>query len=139
MDLKNVGSHINTKEELSAEIAKLEQLKKKQEQDLKQHFQLTKESFQLGNLVKSALGSFGVPGHVGGILLKAAGGLAAGLLTKNLISGRAGATVSSLLGNAAKTGAATVVANNADKIMAYATSIYHNLFSKKKHKEYLKD
>ncbi len=139
MDLKNAGSHIHTKEALSEEIARLEQLKKRQEQELKQQFQVTKASFQPGNLVKSALGNFGVPGHVGSLLLKAGGGIAAGLLTKNLISGKAGATVSSLLSNAAKTGAVTVVANYADKILAYATSIYHNLFSKKKKKEYQED
>lgn len=133
---------LNNYQELEKAIAEMEEQKRFQQQDLKNHFQLTKQSMKPGNLVKSALGETmsGItePGHFGNIALKAGGAIAAGLLAKNLIIPRAGTTaVGSVINKMAKAGAATLLANNSDKIMAYGKAIFHNLFQNKKKKNKL--
>ncbi|MFZ1530214.1 MAG: hypothetical protein WAT19_15780 [Ferruginibacter sp.] len=126
-------------EELEKAIVEMEALKAFQKQDLKNHFQLTKQSLKPANLVKNALGEtvsgLTQPGGLGNLALKAGGALAAGLLAKNLLAPRlAGAALGSTIGKMAKAGAATLVANNSDKVFAYGKAIISNLFTGKKKK-----
>ncbi|HPA23756.1 MAG TPA: hypothetical protein PLU18_10960, partial [Ferruginibacter sp.] len=46
-----------------------------------------------------------------------------------------GLSLTAFAANAAKTWGAALLANNADKLMAYGTSLIHNLFAKKKKNE----
>ena len=125
--------------ELEKAIEEMEALKIYQKADLKNQFQLTKQSLKPANMVKNALGETvsGITqsGGLGNLVLKAGGALAAGLLAKNLLAPRiAGAAFGPAIGKMAKAGAATLLANNSDKVFAYGKAIISNLFAGKKKK-----
>ena len=122
---------INNEEELSLAIQQLELKRKRQEQELIEHFHATVESFKPGNLFKSAVGKIGNPAVIGSIL-KTAGSLGIGVLTTKLAGGAAAtSTGRGLISSLLKQSAAKTVFSNIDKIKAYGLAAYKNIFEKK--------
>lgn len=122
---------ITNSEELEMAIAELERRKVIQESILKSQLQTTGESLKPGNLLKSAWHKITGPGDARSMVLKAAGGVGVGLLTKKLLLDKSTSMIGSLVRNAVKATAANKVIGNADKIKAYGTAIFNNLFKKK--------
>ncbi|RYY44209.1 MAG: hypothetical protein EOO06_18530 [Chitinophagaceae bacterium] len=121
---------INNEAELDLAIEQLELKKKRQEEELIQHFHATVDSFKPGNMIKSAVGKIGNPAVIGTIL-KTAGSLGVGFLTTKLAGGAAAtSTGRSVIGSLLKQSAAKTVFGNFDKIKAYGLSAYKNIFGK---------
>lgn len=121
----------NNTAELKAAIEQLEAQKKRQQQDLIQHFHATKESLKPGNLFRSAISSIDGAGILG-TAMKTAGTIGASLIAGKLVGG--GAAVQGgrgIMRMFLKQAAGTGIINNRDKIKAYGTAIFNNLFSKK--------
>ena len=117
--------------ELKAAIAALEQKKVIQEAILKKQYNDTIDHYRPKNLIKAAFSNILEPGETGHTILKAASGIGAGLLAKNLLVGGAATSfLGKLASNAIKLGATNTVFNNSDKIAAWGKSIYKNLFTK---------
>lgn len=121
---------IHTSQDLDNAISELERRKVIQESILKEQYRDTVDHFKPKNLLKSAFNKVLEPSDTRTTLLKAAGGLGVGLLTKNLLLGKATSIVGKLASNALKVTATNTVIKNTDKIAAWGTAIYHNLFSK---------
>ena len=122
---------INNEAELDLAIEQLEIKRKRQENELVDHFHGTLDSLKPGNLLKSAVSKVGNPKVIGNIL-KTAGTLGVGLLTSKLAGGAAAtATGRSVIGSLLKQSAAKTVFSNIDKIKAYGLSAYKNIFGKK--------
>lgn len=122
----------NNTAELKAAIQRLEEQKNTQQQDLIQHFHATKESLKPGNLIKSAFGSIDGAGVLG-TAMKTAGAIGASLIAGKIAGG--GAAVQGgrgLLSMILKQAAGIGLVNNRDKIKAYGTAIYNNVFKKDK-------
>ena len=117
--------------ELKSAIAALEQKKVIQEAILKKQYHDTIDHYRPMNLIKSAFSNIMEPGETGHTMLKAAGGIGAGLLAKNLlVGGAATSLIGKIASGAIKLGATNTVFNNSDKIVAWSKSIYKNLFTK---------
>jgi hypothetical protein len=123
--------HIHTSQDLENAIAELERKKVIQEKILTEQFHATVNHFKPGNLIKDAFRKVIEPGDTRSNILKTAGGLGAGLLAKNLIFGKATSIIGKLASNAIKVGATNSVLHNSDKIAAWGSAIYNNLFKKK--------
>lgn len=128
---------INNIEELENAIAESEILVKQKHAALKEQFFITKASLKPANIAKNTVGNlleqFVGNGSIGNILVKALGGITAGAVAGKIISpSKQGLSLTAFAANAAKTWGAALLANNADKLMAYGTSIIHNLFAKKR-------
>ncbi len=123
---------INNRVDLDSAIASLESSRSLQEKQLRIQFNETVESFKPKNLIKAAYKSATENGGAGSLLLKAAGGIGAGLLGGNLLAGKGGSLISKLAGTALNAGAVDTVINNTDKISAWGKAIYRNLFKKDK-------
>ncbi len=119
--------------ELKAAIVALEQKKVIQEAILKKQYHDTIDHYRPKNLIKSAFNNMLEPGETGHTILKAAGGIGAGFLAKNLLmGGPATSLVGKIATSAIKLGATNGIFNNSDKIAAWGKSIYMNLFTKNK-------
>jgi hypothetical protein len=121
----------NTTAALKAAIQQLEEQKKMQQQELVQHFYVTKESLRPANLFRSAVSNIDAAGILGTVI-KTAGTIGAGLLAGKLAGG--GAAVEGgrgLLRMFLKQAAGNGIINNRDKLKAYGIAIFNNLFSKK--------
>lgn len=123
---------IRSSKDLDNAIAELERRREIQEQLLSDQFHATVDHFKPGNLIKSALKNVAGSGEVQNSILKTAGGIGVGLLTKKLLLGKTSSFAGKLASNALKLGAANSVLNNADKIKAWGTALYKNLFAGKK-------
>jgi hypothetical protein len=121
---------INNKTELDEAIIELTKRKAVQKNLLIQQYQQTTESLRPGNLIKHAFSDIAHSPAARSGILKTAAGLGIGLLTKNLFWGNSGSFVKRLFGNALKFGVAKTAVSNSDKIKAYTTAIYHNLFKR---------
>jgi hypothetical protein len=128
----NKQMQINNIQDLNLAIATLESRKTIQEKMLRNQFNETVESFKPKNLIKAAYKSATENGGAGSLLLKAAGGIGAGLLGNNLLVGKGGGLLGKIAGTAINAGALDSVVNNTDKISAWGKAIYRNLFKKKK-------
>jgi hypothetical protein len=117
--------------DLEAAIAALEQKRVIQEKILKKQYNDTIDHYRPKNLIKSAFHNVLDPGEAGSNILKAAGGIGAGLLAKNLVFGSATSFLGKVASNALKVGATNAVINNRDKIAAWGISIFKHLFAKK--------
>lgn len=117
--------------DLEAAIAVLEQKRVIQEKILKKQYNDTIDYYRPKNLIKSAFHNVLGPGETGSNILKAAGGIGAGLLAKNFVFGSATSFLGKAASNALKVGATNAVINNRDKIAAWGISIFKNLFAKK--------
>lgn len=122
---------VTNKEELEAAIAQLKIQKAEQKDALSAQFKETYQSFMPMNILKSAVHKAIEPGELRSTLLKAAGGIGAGLLTKGLLNKTATTATGSFLNKALKAGATTAILKNTDKIKAYGIAIYHQLFKGK--------
>ncbi len=123
---------LNSSADLDAAIAELEQRKKIQAAILTEQFKDTVDHFKPKNLVKSALHKVFEPGDMRSTILKAASGVGAGLLARNLIFGKTTSLIGKIASNALKVGATNTVMHNREKIGAWGTAIYNNLFKKRK-------
>ena len=131
---------INNVTDLNAAIMALEQKRIIQEAILKKQYNDTIDHYKPKNLIKSAFQNIMEPGETGHTILKAAGGIGAGLLAKNLFVGSAATSfLGKLASNAIKLGASNTVFNNTDKITAWGISIYKNLFTKNGASNHFKD
>lgn len=124
--------HIHTAEDLELAIIELEKRKVVQQSILVSQFHETYESLKPLNLLKSAFHKVTEAGDTRSGILKAAGGIGVGLLTKKLLIGKTTSVVGSLLSNALRLTASNTVMNNTDKLKAYGIAIYNNLFRKHK-------
>lgn len=123
---------INNRSDLDSAIASLESRRLVQEKELRIQFNETVESFKPKNLIKAAYKSATENGGAGSLLLKAAGGIGAGLLGNNLLAGKGVSLISKIASTAINAGAVDTVINNTDKISAWGKAIYRNLFKKDK-------
>ncbi|MFC4263013.1 hypothetical protein ACFOWM_09000 [Ferruginibacter yonginensis] len=123
---------IKNLQDLEKEIAALEIEKATKEAALKTQFHATLESYQPQNILKTTMNGLVEPGNIGSTILKAAGGIGVGLLAKNFVLNKATNYVTNLASSALQSTAKNAVNNNKDKIAAWATAIYKNLFNKKK-------
>ena len=121
---------INNCEDLDKAIAELERKKIIREAMLFEQLNHAKEHFQPGNLIKSAFSSAIHSDGLKGLLFKAAGGLGAGLLAKNAIIGKSSSLLGKIASNAIKVGIPGIVMKNNEKISAWGSAIYNNLFKK---------
>ena len=121
---------IHNSDDLERAIIEMERRKVVQQDILIQQFRRTTDSLNPINIVKGTLSKMVQPGDTRSMLIKLAGGVAMGFLTKNLLIGKSSSKVASLLGNALKIGTTKAVVNNADKFKAYGIAIYNNLFRK---------
>ena len=126
---------IESSKDLDLAIEALESRKSLQEQMLSDQFHSTVDYFKPVNLIKHAVKKVANSTDVPGMVLKAASGLGAGLLAKNVLLGKSTSFLGKLAGNAVKVGATNTVLHNTDKITAWGTAIYNNLFKKKDHHE----
>jgi hypothetical protein len=122
---------ITNSEELELAIKELEQRSVVQQSILSSQLHATYESLKPMNLIKSAFHKITAPGDTRSTILKAAGGLGAGLLAKKFLIGKSSSMIGSFMSNALKVTAANKVIGNADKIKAYGIAIFNNLFRKK--------
>lgn len=125
---------IHNMEDLELAIAESEKMVQQKQAALKEQFQLTKDSLNPSNIAKSTFGNIFEQitgnGNLGSLLVKALGGITASVVAHKVSSNKKqGFSLSSIAGNAAKAWGAALLANNADKLMAYGTAIFHNLFS----------
>ncbi|MCP9749543.1 hypothetical protein [Ferruginibacter sp. HRS2-29] len=121
---------VTNRAELELAIIELKQKKTEQRAELNQLFHETIEGFKPGNLIRKAFSKVIEPGDTRDMILKTIGGIGAGLLTKGIIGNKSGGMISSFFKKALRVGAGKVFYNNADKLKAYGTAIYHNLFKK---------
>lgn len=126
---------INNKTELDEAIIELTKQKAVQKNLLIQQYNQTTESLRPGNLIKHAFSDIAHSQEARSGIIKTVAGLGIGLLTKNLLWGRSGSVVKRWLGNAIKFGVAKTAVSNSDKIKAYGTAIYHQLFKRKSKSE----
>ena len=115
---------------LDAAIEALERRKVLQEGMLADSFHATVEHFKPVNLLRSAFNNVMHSSEVKSSVLKAAGGLGAGFLAKSLLIGKPTSLIGKLAANIIKVGAGKTILNNSDKISAWGTALYHNLFRK---------
>jgi len=124
--------NFKSKSELEQAILELEKRKAIQHGIMMKHYHDTTESIKPSNIMR---GVFHSAVHAAGSksnLVKAIGGVGIGLLTRKLLWGQSSSLVKKVLGNVIKVGVAKTAVSNVDKIKAYSTAIYHNLFQKKK-------
>lgn len=123
---------INNAQELELAIVEMEKRKVVQQSILASQFHETYESLKPLNLLKSAFHKVTEPGDARSSILKAAGGIGVGLLTKKLLIGKTTSVVGSLISNVLRLTASNTVMNNTDKLKAYGIAIYNNFFRKHK-------
>ena len=122
---------INNKTTLTLAILELEKKKQVQEEELIAQFKTTRESFSPLNLIKDGITKLTEMPGIGEGFIKTAAGIGVGMLSKKLFMGRAPGPVKKLLSSVFEFAVAKTSIENADKIKAYGTSLYHNLFKKK--------
>lgn len=121
--------NINTLTELDEAIETLEHKKLHNKQALTVQFTETVDTYKPKNLLKAAIKNATEDGSTAAVLLKAAGGIGAGILGGKFLAG--GSILSKIAGVAIKTGAVEGVINNKDKILAWGKAIYNNVLKKK--------
>ena len=121
---------LKSKADLDQAIARMEQLKLKQREEVVFLLKETTHSLNPITLIKEKINDITGPGDTRNSLLTTVGSMAAGMLTKKLIIGKTHNVVSAFLGNLIKTSTFGIIQGNADKIKAYSTAIYHNVLQK---------
>lgn len=127
INLINKTMELKSKADLDQAIARMEQLKTEQREEIVFLFKETAHSLNPVTLIKDKLSDITGPGETRNSLLTTIGGMAAGMLTKKILIGKTNNVVTSFIGNLIKTGTFSLIQGQADKISAYATAIYHNL------------
>ena len=118
---------LKSKADLDQAIARMEQLRNEQREQMVFLFKETTHSLNPVRLIKEKISDITGPGETRNNLLTTVGGMAAGMLTKKLLIGKTNNVVTSFIGNLIKTGTFGLIQGQADKISAYATAIYHNI------------
>ena len=122
---------ITNRHELEAAIVELEKKQVIQKSVMISQWHETKESFLPKNIIKDAVHRLIDPDTALGAIIKAAGGLGMGFLTKRLLLGTTHSLPAKILGTALNLTTTGTVYSNAEKLKAYGLAIYHNLFNKK--------
>lgn len=122
---------INSTKDLDNRIEELEKNRILQEGMLTDRFHATIEHYRPKNLIMSAIHKVTDAHDTKSTLIKTAGGIGAGLLAKNLLLGSPATFLGKMAANVLKAGAANAVIHNSDKITAWGTAIYNNVFKKK--------
>lgn len=125
---------IETKKELDEAILKLEIKKISLKNDISEQYQSTLELLRPANLLKEAFSSVTHSSAAMSGIAKTIVGVGAGFLTKKIFIGKSSGFIKKLLGNALRVGVAKTAINNTDKIKAYGSAIYNNLFKKRIHR-----
>lgn len=97
-------SKVNPNDSLNASISLLEQKRQKDFQELKQQLHVTGESMKPANLIKSAVRDITGSSQFKSVLIKAAIGLAAGIIAKKLLQRQKRTYKNQILGNAVQYG-----------------------------------
>ena len=97
-------SKVNPNDSLNSSISLLEQKRQRDFLDLKQQLRLTGESMKPANLLKGAVRDIVGSPQMKSILIKAAVGLALGIITKKLITHQQHNNKKQILGNALQYG-----------------------------------
>ena len=118
---------LKSKADLDQAIARMEQLRNEQREQMVFLFKETTHSLNPVTLIKEKISDITGSGETRNNLLTTVGGMAAGMLTKKLLIGKTNNVVTSFIGNLIKTGTFGLIQGQADKISAYATAIYHNI------------
>ncbi len=118
---------LKSKADLDQAIARMEQLRNQQREEMVFLFKETTQSLNPVTIIKEKISDITGPGETRNTLLTTVGGMAAGMLTKKLLIGKTNNVVTSFIGNLIKTGTFGLIQGQADKISAYATAIYHNI------------
>jgi hypothetical protein len=123
---------IRSKKDLDEAIIELEKRKAIQHGIMMHQYRETSESIKLKNIMRRVFSNLAHSPEAKSGLLKAAAGIGISLLTKKLLWGNSPSFLKKLFGNAVKVGIAKTAISNVDKVKAYSTAIYHNLFRKPK-------
>lgn len=121
---------INSVKDLEDAIALLKIKQKEDAASLKNNFNDLVNSLKPKNLIKSAFKNATEGSSAGGLILKAAAGIGGSLLSNGLKVG----SNNSILGiatNTLKSGVASTVLKNSDKIIAWGTAIFNSFTNKK--------
>ena len=121
---------LKSKADLDQAIARMEQLKKQQREEVVFLFKETTHSLNPATIIKEKINDITGPGETRNSLLTTVGGMAVGMLTKKLIIGKTHNVVTAFLGNLIKSGTLGLIQGQAAKIQAYSTAIYHNVLQK---------
>ena len=124
--------NIRSKKDLEEAIIELEKRKTIQYGIMLHQYRETAESLKLKNIIKRIFSNITHSPEAKSGLLKAVAGIGFGFLTKKLLWGTSPSFIKKLFGNAVKVGIAKTAISNVDKVKAYGTAIYHNLFRKPK-------
>lgn len=122
---------ISNKKELELAIMELERKKSMQLAMMKEHYAHTSNSLKPKNLIKNAFSSVTHSSDAMNGVLKTAAGIGIGILTKRLFLGGSASLIQKIIGNVVEAGVAKTAINNTDKIKAYGSAIYNNLFKRK--------
>lgn len=123
---------ITNKAELDAAILALEQKQVEQKLEMSRQFRQLKESLSPLNLIKQSVSKLTSGPEFGDNLLKTLTGLGVGVLSKRLFLGTSPGMIKKILGSVLELAATKTTISNVDKIKAYGSAIYNNLF--KSHK-----
>jgi hypothetical protein len=127
---------ISNKRELDTAIIELEKRKLNQESALTAQFHGVYESMKPINLIKGLFTKVSDSPEIKSGLLKTITGIGIGILTKRLFIGKSSSFIGKIVSTALELGVAKTAISNTDKVKAYGTAIYNNLFKKKsKHKQ----
>ncbi len=123
---------ISNVQDLETAIQELEVKQLQQKKAMTTEFKNTVESLKPMNIIKSSFRQIN-SNQVARTVLKTAGGLGIGLLTNKLAGVTLGASrPKSVVGSLIKSSVSAALLGNADKIKAYGTAIFKNLFGNKK-------
>ena len=122
---------INSRASLQAAIIELEKKKFLQEEALITQYHATRESLRPINLIKDGITKLTEMPGIGESLLKTAAGIGLGVLSKKLFLGKSPTLIKKLMSGVFELAVAKTSIDNADKIKAFGTSLYHNLFKKR--------
>ena len=122
---------IKNKVALDIAILELEKKRMIQEEALIAQYHATRESLRPLNLIRDGISRLTEMPGIGESLLKTAAGIGLGVLSKKLFLGRSPGIIKKFLSGVFELAVAKTSIDNADKIKALGTSLYHNLFKKK--------
>ena len=126
---------INNKAELYAAISELEKKKLFQEEALIAQYKVTRESLTPLNLIKDGFNMLiQVPG-IQNDILKTVAGMGVAFLSKKLLVRNSSSLLRKAFTTVVEFAVAKSTISNADKIKAYAVSVYNNLFKGNKEQE----
>lgn len=122
---------IRNNADLKQTILYLNNKRKLEESEIKEHFSEVKESLRPANIIKSVFKEVASAPSVQQKVLGISLGLTVGMLSKRMILGKTKTMVGNFIGNAIEMRVAHLIDKNAPKIQAVSTAIYETLFNRK--------